>query len=145
MIVVDLDKDGKNDVIVGQGHDYGLYWWRQTGKTAEGTIEFDRKLIDNRFSQPHAIAMADLDGDGKQEIITGKRYYAHNGGDPGGKDMPELQAYSYIDGHFTRSTIERGHVGVGLQIATGDLNGDGRIDIAVAGKSGTYAILNLPK
>lgn len=145
MIVVDLDKDGLNDVIVGQGHDYGLYWWRQTGKNAEGSIEFDKKLIDNRFSQPHAIAMADLDGDGKQEIITGKRYFAHNGGDPGGKDMPELQAYSYVVGKFTRSTIERGHVGVGLQIATGDLNGDGRIDIAVAGKSGTYAIFNLPK
>ena len=145
MIVVDLDKDGKNDVIVGQGHDYGLYWWRQTGKTAEGTIEFDRKLIDNRFSQPHAIAMADLDGDGKQEIITGKRYFAHNGGDPGGKDMPEINAYKIVDGVFRKSSIEQGHVGIGLQIATGDLNGDKRIDIAVAGKSGTFILLNMSK
>ena len=145
MIVIDLDKDGKNDIIVGEGHNYGLYWWRQTGIDAEGNIQLEKHLIDNRFSQPHAIAMADLDGDGKPEIITGKRYYAHNGGDPGGQDMPELLAYSYVDGKFTRTVIERGHVGVGLQIATGDLNGDGRIDIAVAGKSGTYAILNLPK
>jgi len=145
MIVVDLDKDGKNDVIVGQGHDYGLYWWRQVGVKADGSIDLERKLIDNGFSQPHAIAMADLDGDGKQEIITGKRYYAHNGGDPGGQDMPEIHAYSYVDGQFTKSVIEQGHVGVGLQIATGDINGDGRIDIAVAGKSGTYALLNMPK
>jgi hypothetical protein len=59
--------------------------------------------------------------------------------------MPEIHAYSYVDGQFTKSVIERGHVGVGLQIATGDINGDGRTDIAVAGKSGTYALLNLPK
>ena len=144
MVVVDLDKDGKNDVIVGAGHDYGLYWWRQTGIKEDGSIEFDKKVIDKSFSQPHAIALADLDGDGRNEIITGKRYYAHNGGDPGGQDMPEIHAYSFVDGKFYRSPIERGHVGIGLQIATGDLNGDGRTDIAVAGKSGTYAILNLP-
>jgi len=104
----------------------------------------EKKLIDNGFSQPHAIALADLDGDGRDEIITGKRYYAHNGGDPGGQDMPEIHAYSYVNGQFTKSPIERGHVGIGLQIATGDLNGDGRIDVAVAGKSGTHALLNLP-
>ncbi|MCH5373027.1 MAG: VCBS repeat-containing protein, partial [Planctomycetes bacterium] len=38
--------------------------------------------------------------------------------------------------------IDRGRVGGGLQIRTGDLNGDGRLDIAVAGKSGTYILLN---
>jgi hypothetical protein len=144
MIVVDLDRDGLNDILVGAGHDYGLFWWRQKGKNPDGSIDLEKKLIDNGFSQPHALAMADLDGDGRDEIITGKRYYAHNGGDPGGQDMPEIHAYSYVDGKFTKSPIEKGHVGIGLQVATGDLNGDGRIDIAVAGKSGTYAILNLP-
>ncbi len=28
MIVRDVDRDGKNDLLVGAGHDYGLYWWR---------------------------------------------------------------------------------------------------------------------
>jgi hypothetical protein len=37
--------------------------------------------------------------------------------------------------------IEEGHVGTGLQIVAEDLNGDGKTDIAVAGKSGTYVIL----
>ena len=142
MLVVDLDRDGKNDVIAGQGHNYGLYWWRTTGIAPDGSIQYEEKVIDKSFSQPHALAMADLDGDGRDELITGKRYYAHNGGDPGGQDMPEINAYSFIDGKFTKSSIERGHVGIGLQIATGDLDGDGRIDIAVAGKSGTYALLN---
>jgi hypothetical protein len=142
MLVVDLDRDGKNDIIVGKGHDYGLYWWRQTGIAADGSFEYETKVIDESFSQPHALAMADLDGDGRDELITGKRYYAHNGGDPGGQDMPEINAYSFVDGQFTKSVIEQGHVGIGLQIATGDLDGDGRIDIAVAGKSGTYALLN---
>lgn len=114
MLVVDLDRDGKNDIIVGKGHDYGLYWWRHKGITADGSLDYEPVLIDDAFSQPHALAMADLDGDGRDELITGKRYYAHNGGDPGGKDMPEINAYSFVDGQFTKSVIEQGHVGVGL-------------------------------
>ena len=134
MIVRDVDKDGKNDLLVGDGHDYGLYWWRQTEAKGDGALQFDKRLIDKSFSQPHAMALADLDGDGQDELISGKRYFAHNGGDPGGKDMPEMHAYKLVHGEFRKSTIEQGHVGVGLQVATGDLNGDHRIDIAVAGK-----------
>ena len=141
MLVRDIDQDGKNDILVGAGHDYGLYWWRQTG-LVEGAIHFDKREIDKSFSQPHALALADLDGDGRDELISGKRYFAHNGGDPGGKDMPEVNSYKLVGDKFVKSTIEHGHVGVGLQIATGDLNGDGRIDLAVAGKSGTFILFN---
>ncbi len=66
----------------------------------------------------------DLDGDGTRELVSGKRYYAHNGGDPGGKDMPEINTYQWNGKEFVRSNIEQGHVGVGLQIAAGDLNSD---------------------
>ena len=39
-----------------------------------------------RFSQPHAMALADIDGDGIKDIIVGKRYWAHNGHDPDERD-----------------------------------------------------------
>lgn len=144
MIVRDVDGDGLNDLLVGKGHDFGLYWWKRKPSSGEDKLQFEEVLIDKSFSQPHALALADLDGDGRDELITGKRYFAHNGKDPGGMDMPEIHSYKWTGKEFLRSVIERGHVGVGLQIATGDLNQDKRTDIAVAGKSGTYVLLNLP-
>lgn len=142
MLVTDLDSDGRNDIIVGKGHDFGLFWWRQQAPAGDGKLQWEQKLIDDRFSQPHALLLADLDGDGVAELITGKRWYAHNGGDPGGQDPPCLYYYTWNGATFTRHVIDEGHIGTGLQIRSGDLNGDGRPDLAVAGKNGTYLILS---
>jgi hypothetical protein len=144
MLVIDVDKDGKNDIVWGNGHDYGVFWWRNTGNKENGVIQWDKKTIDDTFSQPHALAWADLDKDGQPELITGKRYYAHNGGDPGGKDMPLLVYYKWDakSGKFSRHDIQRGEVGCGLQVRVADIDLNGWADIAVAGKSGTYVILN---
>ncbi|MEO1615671.1 MAG: VCBS repeat-containing protein [Planctomycetota bacterium] len=142
MIVTDLDQDGDADLIIGKGHDYGLSWWEQKD-ALEGKIQFESHEIDASFSQPHTLAWADLDGDGQEELITGKRYFAHNSRDPGGKEPPCLYYYVWDrnEKQFTRHTIDEGHVGCGLQIVTEDLNGDSKVDIAVAGKSGTYLLI----
>jgi hypothetical protein len=142
MLVRDLDGDGKNDLIWGKGHDYGLYWWQGQGVDAEGKLEFKQHLIDDRFSQPHTIHFADLDGDGEDELISGKRVRAHNGGDPGGKDVPCMYYYRWNKDSmsFEKFVIDEGHIGTGLQIRTGDLNSDGRVDIAVSGKDGTWLL-----
>lgn len=142
MLVSDLDRDGRSDIIVGKGHDFGLQWWRQLTPAEDGKLQWEQKTIDDRFSQPHALLMADLDGDGAAELITGKRWYAHNGGDPGGQDPPCLYYYTWDGETFTRHVIDEGHIGTGLQVRSGDLNGDGRADLAVAGKSGTYLLLS---
>ncbi len=28
-LVVDVNRDGRNDLVWGRGHDYGVYWWEQ--------------------------------------------------------------------------------------------------------------------
>lgn len=143
MIVVDLDKDGDGDLIHGKGHDYGLLWWENQGRDEAGRIKWDEHTIDKTFSQPHTLAWSDVTGDGQPDLITGKRYFGHNGRDPGGMEMPCLYYYQWDmkNKSFVRHTIEEGHVGCGLQIVTTDLNQDDKVDIAVAGKSGTYLLL----
>ncbi|MDB2525945.1 VCBS repeat-containing protein [Mariniblastus sp.] len=144
MLIRDLNGDGKNDIIWGKGHDFGLYWWQAEGTDKDGKLVFKQHLIDDSFSQPHTIHLADLDGDGVEELISGKRVLAHNGRDPGGLEMPCMYYYRWDKSktQFTRHIIEEGHIGTGLQVRTGDLNQDGKIDIAVAGKDGTWILMN---
>ena len=58
----DVNHDGKMDLIYGQGHGYGLYWMEQSG--TPGKLTWTRHAIDESFSQSHALALIDLDGDG---------------------------------------------------------------------------------
>ena len=145
ILVRDWNGDQRPDVIIGKGHDYGLFLWEQLPPLADGTTRWNQQVIDKEFSQPHALHLADLDGDGQPELITGKRVYAHNGKDPGGREPPCLFYYRWLpkQQQFEKHVIDRGTVGTGLQIRTADLNQDGRMDIAVAGKSGTYLLFNL--
>ena len=144
MLLVDVNADGKNDIIWGLGHDFGLFWWENQGVDDEGELKFKEHMIDREYSQPHTLAWADITGDGKPELITGKRYYAHNGGDPGGEQPPVMYYYSHDSktAKFKRHTIEEGHVGTGLQIVVEDFDKNGFADIAVAGKSGTHLLMN---
>lgn len=143
-LVVDLTGDGKNDLIWGDGHDYGLYWIEQGAADSEGRTTWTRHRIDKSYSQTHCLHWADLDGDGHGELITGKRVRGHAGRDPGGMEQECLYYYTWDQSsrQFTRHTISEGEgIGTGMQINTADLNGDGRLDIAVSGKTGTWVLL----
>ena len=87
----DVNHDGKMDLIYGQGHGYGLYWLEQAG-TAQHR-KWIRHTIDESFSQSHALALVDIDGDGVPELIAGKRYRGHSGADPGSYDPLVVYAY----------------------------------------------------
>lgn len=144
VIVRDVDGDGQNDVIWGNPHDFGLFVWLARGVDEEGKLRFETRELDGSFSQAHCLHLADLDGDGDLELITGKRVRAHNGNDPGGREPPVLVYYEMSkEGEFSRHVIRRGDVGTGLQIRTGDLDGDGDLDIVVPGKEGTQLLFNL--
>jgi len=145
-LVVDVNGDGRNDLIWGRGHDYGVYWWEQGRPERNGTTTWKEHLIDNSWSQAHCMAWADLDGDGKGELVTGKRVRGHGGRDPGAQEPACLFYYTWDSAarKFVRHTISPpgAGVGTGMQICTADLNGDGCEDIAVGGKTGTWLLMN---
>jgi len=145
-LVVDVNGDGRNDLVWGKGHDYGVYWWEQTAPKTDGTTTWQEHLIDKSWSQAHSMAWADLDGDGRGELITGKRVRGHGGRDPGADEPACLYYYCWdaSAGQFVRHTISPpgGGVGTGMQICVADLNDDTRPDVAVAGKTGTWLLIN---
>jgi hypothetical protein len=148
IIGYDVNNDGKMDIIYGQGHSYGIYWLeQQVDRQSEGAgRHWIKHTIDESFSQVHALKLVDLDGDGEPELLAGKRYRGHSGHDPGSYD-PLVVYYYKINrktGEFTRYPISvNGTVGAGTQFVTEDLDGDGDIDIATAGKTGVHFFENL--
>ena len=144
IIGYDVNNDGKMDLIYGHGHSYGIYWLEQQGDAP--ARKWVKHTIDESFSQVHALKMADIDGDGEPELIVGKRYRGHAGDDPGSYD-PLVIYYYKIDrktGTFTRFPISvNGTAAAGTQFVVADLDGDGDLDMAVAGKTGVHFIENL--
>ena len=51
--------------------------------------------IDSAWSQGHASTLVDLNGDGRLDFVTGKRFMAHNGSDPGEREPLGVYWYEY--------------------------------------------------
>lgn len=145
-LAVDLSGKGRADLVWGKAHDYGLYWWEQGTPKADGATTWTEHLVDKSWSQIHAMVWTDLDGDGKPELVTGKRMRGHGDGDPGSFDPAVMYYYKWDAAarKFDRFTISPpgADVGTGMQIRVADLNGDKRPDIVVSGKTGTYILFN---
>ncbi len=145
-VVEDLNRDGRLDIVFGRGHDVGLYWREQQARRHDGTTVWKHHVIDESWSQAHALALGDLDGDGDDELVAGKCIWAHEGGDPGALDPPAVYYYRWDRAafRFERHTIAAPgeNVALGRQYRVADLDGDGRLDVVAPSELGLWILLN---
>ena len=136
MYVYDFDGDGDNDVLSSSPHAFGIWWHEQFPGNNWKTHEIDKSL-----SQTHGVCLADINGDGLMDFVTGKRWWAHGGNDPGG-DQPAVFFWFELqrkDGrpHWIRHQFDHDS-GVGTQFQVADVNGDKLLDIVSSNKKGVY-------
>jgi len=92
----------------------------------EGRRVWERIVLDDAMTNGHALAVGDLDGDGRDEIVASFR----------GKDV-RVSAWSAADRRgtrWTRTILDEGRV-AGADCKIADLTGDRRVDVVCSGAS----------
>jgi dienelactone hydrolase len=144
ILVHDFDGDGDADIAWGRGHQFGLYWLEQT-KTGNQR-HWVQHAIDTQISQAHSLLLADMDGDGILDLVTGRRFLGHDGKDLGEYDPLRVDGYSFQKESrtFRRFSIsDHPRAAVGLDPKAADIDGDGDVDLLLADRSGLFLVRNL--
>ena len=141
LIVYDLNGDGCADILVSSAHKRGIFWCEQLKeRSPAGELLFRKHLIDDTWTQAHYLAWGDIDGDGIPELVAGKRFMAHNGGDPDEYGPLGVYYYDFTPGPepvFTKHVITYNEgIGAGINIVPVDIDGDGDVDLVTTGKWG---------
>ncbi len=154
MYAYDVDGDGDNDIITSHAaHEFGLGWYEQMAN-ADGR-SFKHHLImgehpsQNKygvlFSELHSVSLADIDGDGLKDIVTGKTYWSHHTQSPmwdAGAVVYWFKLVRSQDGIDWIPYQADSEAGIGRQLTVTDVNADGLLDFVVGGMKGAHVLIH---
>ena len=129
IVIGDLDGDGKPDIAMANSYDKTVSVLRNTSTSGSITAGSFAPKVDFPVNvTPTFIAIADLDGDGKLDLVVTSEANSNN-------TISVLRNTS-IPGSITASSfaseVDFAAFAIPSAIAIGDLDGDGRLDIAVS-------------
>jgi elongation factor P hydroxylase len=133
--LADLNGDGRTDLITGNANDNTLSILFNSTAPGASTPSFaDQQLVDTG-TYPIAVAVADLNGDGKPDLIA-----ANNSDNTVSLLLNQTAPGAALPSFAAQQTFA---TGIGpLFVVACDLNGDGRPDLAVANRdAGSVSVL----
>jgi hypothetical protein len=155
--VTDFNGDGLNDVVSSlSAHGWGLAWYEQI-RDAAGKISFTEHLIMGDFSTPNTgnvtfsqvhsgATLADLNGDGISDFVTGKRHWSHldSYADPDPHGEGVIYWYQTVRRPGAPGGVEfvprliHNKSGVGSEVKVVDIDRNGALDLVTSGTRGTF-------
>jgi len=124
----DINGDGKADIIVGadsaspSGNVAAGSVYAYSGADGSPLYQKDGASAGDHFGA--TIAIGDVNGDGKADIIVGAPHVGGKGGETGA-----IYVYSGTDGSLIYQKTGNTNENFGQAIAAGDVNGDGKVDL----------------
>jgi len=141
MYHLDADGDGLNDVLCTSAHGTSIYWCKQNADGSFKSDFFHKGLI----RETHSANYVDINGDGRKDLVTGRRFFAHGYRPALASQASELYWFDVQTSkgkppEFVPHKIDD-QSGVGAQFLTEDFNGDKKVDVVVSNRKGVFLFL----